>query len=288
MYNIIFSLAVHESEECVIDLLDNINKFIPNSLIIIHKSLGFELSNIKHYNNVIINPISINTGYFDQSLTVIHALNINLLIEMNIHASFFSIIGSNELFVRKGLIDYIKNNNLYIYDSPQNDFCILMANKDLGLKKVLNGNKIVKSPPEGLYYNFNELKKNFIDANVMSYINNILPYYMHPYKSYYRKLISNLIRILKKIAPKTIPKLPFFMTRFGYASEEILFPTIMKIPVSQKDNSYCFVNWNNGLSLNIFDIENVHHGKIKGKFSVKRVDRNINNSIRVFIRNELD
>lgn len=289
MYDIVFSLAVHEQKECFYDLLDNVNKFVPNSLIVVHSKLGFDISNndIEDYDNVILNPRSFNTGYFDQSLTLVHYSNIKVLVDKKVSAKYFAILGSNELFVRRGVFDYISSRKFIAYDCDGDDYNIKIAKCDPYMEKLLHGKTFVKTPPEGAFYPFQELVNVIESKNVSAFIDSLIPYFDNPVKCLLRRFFNKVTLATKRFSPSLVKCLPSRISRFGYASEEVFFPTIMNISTAEKDNSYCFVKWNDSLKLDLKDVSSVAFGHKYYKYSVKRVDRKPNDRVRSWIKNEI-
>ncbi|AOM41727.1 hypothetical protein [Xenorhabdus hominickii] len=290
-YDIIFSVAAHESEESLIDLIENVRKFVPNSLIVIHLKKGFKIRKIKEtYKNVYFNPNTYDTGYLDQSLTIAHSSNIYYLIEKNIDADYFAILGSNELFVRKGLYEYIKDKYFIAYQTDEKDYHIQVAKKDKHLNTLLTkiDGKIIKSPPEGTFYKFAILKEKLRNPYIEEYLNELTCYFTSKNKITFRKISNKIARLILHITPKLKITIPSNIIRFSYASEEIFFPTIMQSPTSIRDNSYCYIKWHDNLNIDIDDIVNVNNGVHVGKYSVKRIERNILDPKRIWIKNEIN
>ncbi len=117
MYKIVFSIPVHESPESVIDQIVNYNTFNDNCAIVLHMSKTFSykdssytedsfMSALDSFGNVFINPNHLRTGYADIIQTHMsnfqHACNVT-------DFEYFSIGASNDLFVRKGLYEFISD-----------------------------------------------------------------------------------------------------------------------------------------------------------------------------------
>ena len=111
MEKIIFSLPIHERLDILINQLENINKFVPNNLVCVHISQGSEieldeaLEASKNF-NVIINKERKDTGPH-KGLMEAHISNFNLV--SNKDFEYFAFLSSNELFIKSGLYNHMKN-----------------------------------------------------------------------------------------------------------------------------------------------------------------------------------
>ena len=123
MYKIVFSVPVHESPESIIDQIINYSEFNRDCAVILHISGMFSYKNsrytketfeeeLKRFPNVYINPNHLRTGYAD--IIQAHISNFHYA-ESIIDFEYFSIGASNDLFVKKGLYDLMKN-----YDAGYN------------------------------------------------------------------------------------------------------------------------------------------------------------------------
>ncbi|WP_426578374.1 hypothetical protein ACP179_11930 [Xenorhabdus stockiae] len=290
-YNILFSVAAHESEESLIDLIENVIKFIPNSFIIIHLKKGFTVNNIADkYPNICFNTTSFNTGYLDQSLTIVHSSNIYYAIDKGIDADFFAVLGSNELFVRKGLYNHIKNKHFIAYQTDESDYHVRIARRDKYFNAILKkiGGDLIKSPPEGAFYEFSILKEKLNTPYVKEYIDKLSLYFTSSNKIIFRKIGGKVARLILHFIPSLNFIIPSTIIRFAYAGEEIFFPTLMQFSTSTKDNSYCYIKWHEKLNIEINDIVDVSIGKYPEKYSVKRIKRNISDPKRIWIKNKIN
>jgi len=104
---IAISIPIHESMDCVVDLVENIRHYEPNSYLILHASKifsSFEAEKLKPYENVFINPKRNPTGL---GLLTHHISNFKFLQK---HVSFdsFVIMSSNEMLIKYGLEEHVK------------------------------------------------------------------------------------------------------------------------------------------------------------------------------------
>lgn len=131
-YNIIYSLLAHESPECVIDLLQNINGFgqVGNTLIVLHlnDSLYMYFSDFLHNNrkifpNVFINPTHWNKRYFSSDFLKAHIENYEYIHNLSIKFKHFVWLASNCLFCRKLTQDVLDGEVViklpYEYPKPE-------------------------------------------------------------------------------------------------------------------------------------------------------------------------
>lgn len=115
MYNIVFSIPIHESPESILDQIINYNRFNENCAIVFHMSASFSykysqynatsfFDTLSKFKNVFINPEHLRTGYADIIQT--HISNF-FYIQKIIEFEYFSIGASNDLFVKSGLYNRI-------------------------------------------------------------------------------------------------------------------------------------------------------------------------------------
>lgn len=135
-YNIVFSLPVHEKFEVITDQLLNILTLNPNCAVVLHLSPSFNYAESamskeefgkvvgeRFADQVFINSESVRTGWFD--IIQAHLANFKYISSL-IDFEYFSLIASNELFIRKGLYDKIKffdcglGGESFMVPTPQN------------------------------------------------------------------------------------------------------------------------------------------------------------------------
>lgn len=269
-YKILFSIPVHEKLEVVLDQLMNVFTLNPDSGVVLHLSPAFDYQNSKisllQFNSilrqiggdVIINPQSVRTGFFD----IIQAHISNFKYASSVcEFEYFALLASNELFIKNGLIDYVKN-----YDSGVNDGIIPVtsktrtgksAHKDQVLHRILddmNSKDIYWSQIEGSFY------KSEIFNQMCKEIEKFFDY--------------------RTIGPNDL-----------YAREEVYFPTVFWGLFKQQDNlsistkgMFTYVPWGR-LTLSVSLAEVIKYAeKSSNIFCVKRVARNLNDPIRIYIR----
>ncbi|HHP0459910.1 hypothetical protein L2D36_09995 [Vibrio harveyi] len=294
----LFSIAIHDDFESALDLIENTNHFVPNCFIIVHLSHSFQrkqdfIQLIKsQYRNVIVNEISLRTGLSDQTLFFVHYSNLLLIEREGIKYKYFSIVGSNQLFVKE--LNYQKVTGLmkkaeYEVKTIKNDNQLFNLQYCKPIKRLfhkLNIKTIHKIPPEGVLYP-RELMGILFTKPVVDYYNKFLSFYLCKRKSELRTLYNN---IAKRIVTRRLSFLngiiPSCFPMFRIASEEVIFPSLIfkDYPLSKMPYSnYCFLNWKNNLSVTLEDI-NVIQVDGSELYAVKRVDRKIDDPIRTYIR----
>ena len=120
---LLFSIPVHENQFVINNQIENIFNCNPNSKIIIHVNKSFKnfIPSLTKYNNVLINSNRYNYIY-GKGLLWIHISNFLEAMNQNIDFSYFIILSSNEMFIRKGLLFYIEEikNGLQLVKFDEN------------------------------------------------------------------------------------------------------------------------------------------------------------------------
>ena len=281
---LLFSIAVHESTSSVYDLIQNIKYFCVEPIIILHVSKVSNLFlDINKFENVYINDVSLITGFADGTLTFVHKENFFFAEKLKLNYEYFIPFGSNELFIKHGVEQYIDGTEKSYSPPPsENNYHYLISKQDKAVKTLI-GDVFFKSAPEGTFYHKKLLTLFFNDQYVKAFFekNNWI------YKTFfgYRvRVISCLIsKVFYKL--KVTVLLPSIIARYSYASEEIIFPSINS-SLNCKDK-FCFIPWEReSIKVSISDIEDILNTCDK-YFSVKRVERDFNDSVRSYIRHNL-
>lgn len=268
-YKIVFSIPIHEKFEVVIDQIINILHFNPECAIVYHLSQGFNykdsqlskegfLEAISSIGNVYINPESVRTGGAD--IIQAHLSNYKYIAKV-LDFDYFSMCSSNELFIKEGLASFISESDCGVEfldvtsEKDQEWESGLMALKDNDLKRYL--------------------KKNEVDKFYGSHIEG----------SYYRKdLFDEIVGEIESFYDYL--KMPF-----AYPREEVYFPTVVWI-INQKKNPirvsknglFSWSRWHSLMDLKVWAWDISRLEKESGFYSVKRVDRDINANLRMYIR----
>lgn len=255
MRKIIFSLLVHESPDSLLDQLNNFFYYNPDSYVVIHLAkniwndhmlLEKFKSIISEYTNVQINPNCVRTGFAD----IIQAHISNFQFVKDSDFEYFVFSSSNELFVKKNMYEDITH-----YDCGLNFKSI----KKWYYKKTALGDKVLLNFAKG---NSNNIKYSQIEGTF--------------YKKEMLAKIIEIISINYNYEKETI----------FYPREEVYFSTVCYNFIEQY-NAHVPITYMKFEGKEIF----VSFHKIKkirnkdlGFYSVKRVDRQLNNYLRDYIR----
>lgn len=221
------------------------------------------LSVVQSFDNFFINPVRLNTAFAE--IIHPHIANFGYVSKM-VDFEYFAMSASNELFVR--IMPPISDCDLCAnisrsYISLKSEYWYKKVIDDQYIYKIvdyLGGAKedICKSQIEGSFYR-KELFKQIIDV-----INQIYPY----------EEIFNQKRAI-------------------YPREEFYFSTIARIlnktaHFKVHQPNYTFVAWGNKSFLPTHEqIIEVAQGKMNGRYSVKRVSRNLDDTERIFIGTQI-
>ena len=266
MLNIIFSIPIHQRFEVVLDQIYNFRHFNPNCGIVFHLSQGFDeagsalskdefLSIVEKIGNVYINPTSVRTGFAD--IIQAHISNFEYVKDC-VDFDFFAVCASNEAFVRSGLYDYIRDFDCGFSSCP--------------IKKASD-------------WRFGDWL--FQDEKLLSYVNNTeakILNFTKPEGQYYKK------NLFLDICTKIKGFYDYNVMPFAYPREEVYFSTIacnmnaaqqsLKIGDIFTYSAYHFAF--------LWDVSRIECNRVSSGrypfFSVKRVDRSINDNIRIYLR----
>lgn len=266
---ILFSIPVHEKLEVVLDQLINIRTLNPDSCVVLHLSPVFDYVHsalpldefkriTKTIGGVIINPVSVRTGFFD--IIQAHIANFNYALTV-LDFEYIALLASNEMFVKPGLYDYIKN-----YDAGV-DYCVIPTTTKARIGKC------AFEDPE-LRGMLDELKTDEICRSQIE-------------GSFYRKdVFKEMCEIINRhFDYRHLTKEDL------YAREEVYFSAVFwglykdnnTISVSVK-GMFTFVPWNRfSLFVNLSEAKKLSEND-SNLFCIKRVDRTINDPIRIFLR----
>lgn len=267
MIKLMFSIPIHERLEVVVDQILNIKTLNNNCGIVLHLSLGYNDKNsslslvdfnaiVDKLDNVWINTTRVRTGNYD----IIQAHLVNFEYISNIEFEFFCMCASNELFVRPDLYDRIYTYDCGLdYNSVTNNVNWVAgkyAKKDeslLAMMKEVGVDDIVGSQIEGTFYT----------------------------KSLYEQ-IANIINRHYDYKVMTV----------AYAREEVYFSTVFwglnqkkKYAVFKK-GMFAWCPWQRQFTMNVRlkEVNRIINSKESCLYSVKRVERRLNDCIRAYVR----
>ncbi|MEY0727006.1 hypothetical protein AB7254_07395 [Providencia rettgeri] len=288
---LLLSLAVHENVDAIVDQIKNIKKYIPNSYLILHCShnLLHEYKNeiyncVSKFDNVYINPQSLHTNYLDGTVLLAHLINLQYAESIQLEYSYLLLLGSNEMYVRSGVEQYIKSfessDGWQRAENEQFDDGFSRALNDPYLSLILRKNNLTlkKRAPEGTFYSNLQIQKSPFLSFIKSYnFKLLLLFYSNkPLAKLRVSTLTPMARLLNKL------KVFNFLSPLGYATEEFYLPSFF-IGHSKVTKPVCYMDWDNNLNISIEKINLIRDGMCEGKFSVKRVNRNMDDPIRIYI-----
>ena len=282
---LLFSIPVHEKQDIINNLVENIFNYNPNSKIILHVNKTFTNFDPKksEYKNLFVNSIKFNYVY-GKGLLWIHINNFLEAINLGIDFDYFCLISSNEMFIKKGLIEYIKQN--------KNGLQIVEYNKNVNWHLF---HKDILQKDEDFIQLLKYIGKGNINGNENGYINNAKIYGGQAEGNFFEK------EIFKKISELYLKFMKKEINNFE--TEEIVPQTIFKslgdlsfgVPFTLQNysNNFIFTEKiiedirSNKITIPNSNINNTlyspHAGlKCNNVYSIKRIDRNMN-SLRKYI-----
>lgn len=262
MLNIIFSIPIHQRLEVVLDQICNIQHFNPNCGIVFHLSQGFDyktslvskdefIEQAKRLGNVFINPESVRTGFAD--IIQAHMSNFEYISKV-CDFRYFAICASNESFVRPGLYQYISQ-----YDCGYEQRYITKEDNWY----------------DGAVYKDDDLMR-YMKKNGFSKID-----ITHPEGEYFKKEIFN------KIVESVKSFYDYKQMKLVYPREEIYFSTVAcnLLPNAKVGEVFAYSAYHKGRLWDVTRPEIVRIIKsMSPLYSVKRVDRTLNDNIRIYLR----
>ena len=270
-YKIVFSIPVHEKYEVVLDQCLNFLYFNEHCAIVLHISQGFDEVNsaissfrfreiVNDIEGIYINDESVRTGLSD--IIQAHISNYRYACK-TIEFEYFSMCASNELFVKSGLYEQINK-----YDCGVEFFQYIerpswepakYAVKDITLREILSDFEsmdIMPSHIEGSFYS--------------------------------NKIFNEICNAIEK-------HYDYRMMTVKYPREEVYFPSVLYAMIQKNENIkiypqlFTLVHWNidrlvyNNMHIGLRDIRSCSKEN-NSFFTVKRIDRVLNDYRRVYIR----
>lgn len=255
-----FSLPIHEEPEVVYEQIINLKKYNPNCAVIIHINPVFKYSlqtkdfselirNLNRFDNVYINPQRLSVGFND----IIQAHISNYEAVKNVNYDYFYFIASNELFLKKGAEEFVSGYEYGCQNKLNEDWAHIDSLKsDEDLKKIMNECSISQ-------YSYSQVEGSFYSKAIMGEICNIIK------KNFDYKAIT-----------------------VKYPREEVYFPTIANAlfsDIKHYEECCCRIRWEAGvLFTSIRAVNKIAKNSDDPHFSVKRVDRKLDDYLRCYIR----
>lgn len=257
---ILFNLPVHENNDVIENVIQNIKKFVKHPIILIHVNLywdGFDYSIIDKYDDVYVNPTRIPLIKYHNSLPIFIS---NFKYADQFDYDYFCIFHSNELFIKYGIEKYIADNDI----SHQHFVNI----KHQNTVNTINNTDLLNKIPSHEIFN-NHVEGNFYKREIMGKIVNSL-----------EQDYSSMINFVGSVEETLIPTLAY-----KFCDKNKIVPTYMlsfyckqfylkQEHITDLLNPNCIVE-------SFYDIP-VNTDTI---YTVKPVNRDINDPVRIYINN---
>lgn len=108
-YKLVISIPVHEKPDVINNQINNFNKYINDFAIVLHISKSFfetyTIDEIQKYKNVYINPVNLDTKWADIIQT--HLSNYDYIKNV-LNFDYFVLHASNDMYIKKGFDKYIQ------------------------------------------------------------------------------------------------------------------------------------------------------------------------------------
>ena len=199
---LVISIPVHERPDVIQNQILNFQKYIPNSIIVLHVSKGFfekySIDEIVRHKDVYINPIHLDTKW--SNIVQTHISNYEFIRDQ-IDFDYFILHASNDMYIRSGFEQYIQK---YV--------------AGFNIRKVIKQNS--HWWPGNAAFQDIQLKK------MMQACGQTMIIASQVESSFYRKdVMEQIYHILKLFQNDSVKELV-------YPREEIYFPTIASSVVS--------------------------------------------------------
>jgi hypothetical protein len=283
----------------VIDQVNNIQFFVPESVVVLHFSKQFtnwgkySIKDFEKMDNVIVNPARIPTSYATGILLYLHMLNFKAAVS-NCNFDVFTLHSSNELFVKPGLSKYLEKYDSGFYQHEQTNRNTEWVPgkstfRDRKLKKIMNKlqlKNIYMSQVEGTFYNRMIAEKIF---NIFEKFN------IHGVSGEYAFIWDNAVKHVKNFDFICFVFQDLLRRDLLYAKEEVYFPTIASRFAANIGTPYACINWAKDLLVTKDAVDSIiadTHGFLKQSnmaryqdvFSVKRIERKMDDPLRTYIK----
>ncbi len=259
MSKIMFSLLVHEEPLVILDQLVNLFKYNPNSMVVIHFNPKFsEKEGSLHYDdliamlstwdNVYLNPERLPVGKDD----IIQAHISNFMYVREVAFDYFYFIASNELFLKEGAEAFV-------------------SDYDYGCEKL-------KKPK--WHYIENLQRDKYLQA-ILAAVGGKEYYYSQIEGTFYSK------KIMTRVSEVIFQEYDYRRQEEKYPRDEVYFSTLaVNLFPNEKryDGCLCKIKWQGKiLFTSLKTVKRIVGGQTP-YYSVKRVDRKINDYLRCYIR----
>ena len=254
MYDLIILICFHENEECLLDQIANIKKFNKQKVAIIISNAGeSSLDVLRDVDSVFV--VDRNPKTTEKFITLIpsHVQLWDYVTENNIKSKYVLLLSTNQLFINSGFFDFIQEYNAGYFDRPIRDNISYWMTGLFPIFHQSIGEQYFtkQSNHDGMFFKFD------LFDSMMSYF------------SRYRGIVEQ-----------------------NHKEEFLYYAYINKYSDTFVDfssyNYFCADISSNCLSFRKTSIEDVDREKKNGKFLVKRVERNINDPVRIYIKENIN
>jgi len=164
---ILFSIPAHEGNDILCNVIENIQKFIKDPIIVIHANqsfVDFDSTISTRYNNVYVNPNRLHLIKYHSMIPILFS---NFEFAEQFDYDYHCIFHTNQLLIKHGLEDYIQGKDIsfeYSYDigslRSQEMFNASKSNIKLRI-----GTETFNSHLEGTFYKKDIFKKVYDFVN---------------------------------------------------------------------------------------------------------------------------
>ena len=293
---ILISIPVHSNPETVFDQLSNIRKYAPESGVVIHTAKQLvdafpELpSKLRSLERVWVNDEPLYTGM--GMVLKCHVSNFLYAKKLGLPFSHISLHASNDMLIVSGVEQYIKESNFGFFrmhiDTEEIGFShwredFLSDETYLGIMSDVTSNiSRYVSQVEGTFYPIDAFEK-FAES-----------YYRHVWREipwpvgYVHGKNKRLVELFQRILSNK--KRRKYIGRYFYPREEFYTPNYFSTMCQTPLPPYCYMDWKNSLKVTESHILAIRNGEKKlgdysKVFSVKRIPLDINDPLRIMIRN---
>lgn len=125
-YKIIVLLTCHENKDVVKDVIDNVFKFNDNACVIVNNGSSENMDDFNQPNVHIINRKPLNGGLFERFDTMVplHLDMYECMLANNIQSDYVILLSSNQLFINRGLHEFMSDYDGSYYHRGVDGGCI--------------------------------------------------------------------------------------------------------------------------------------------------------------------
>jgi hypothetical protein len=265
MYDIVYSILAHEAPDVLENQIENIKKWNVSKNILICLHLNDHMYSLIKSNDktTIINSNHFNKRLFTPDILNGHIKNVLFLREMNIKYKSLMLLASNVMFIKQfDINDHLPTIQISESLFEVEDSLTVAINKNTGWggwRPFMNYPKLIEF--------CNEKKIPLVFDQMEG-------------RLYSQELIEKIADLIEE--NKILSMAPGELI-----AEEIFLPSLEKYFCNDKNvEKYCKVYWGNpNLEVTIEDIHDVRNNNDKNIYCVKRIHRDLNHPVRVYINN---